>query len=185
MSKLSCGKKDVCVKHCEADVDVKVKSKPKVRCYEVDRADTKFDIALKIKADQDCTIRSKGHHRSHKDPCAAICLFEVNLPVKCEAKVIQQECKDSHARYHLDVDVPFEADCKVRTDDHCPSKKPHHDRKPKKEYSHDHSKDEESSSGYGSALRGNQRNGKYVEALSRDAKTKNSGTLKFKNVSSK
>lgn len=178
MSNLGCGKKDVCVKHCEADVDVKVKSKPRVRCHEVDRADTKFDVALKLKADQDCTIRSKGSHRSHKDPCASICLFEVSLPVKCEAKVIQQECKDSYARYHVDVDVPFEADCKVRTDNHCPPKKPHY--KPKKDHYYSQ---EDSNSGYG-IPRGTQRNSKYVDALARDAKTKNSGTLKFKKTSS-
>lgn len=181
MSNLSCGKKDVCVKHCEAEVDVKVKSRPKVRCHEVDRADTKFDVALKLKADQDCTISSKGSHRSHKDPCAAICLFEVNLPIKCEAKVIQQECKDSFARYHLDVDIPFEADCKVRADDHCPPRKPHHKSQPKKHHSEDHSRDHDSDSGFGLA-KGTQRNGKYVDALARDAKTKNSGTLKFKNA---
>lgn len=171
MSNLTCDRKnrDKCVVRCDADVRAKLKAKPRVTCHQVNQKNTNFDVALKVKLAPDCIITQKGSHRSSCDPCSHVCLFNVELPITCQTEVIQNKCGQPSADFHLDVEVPVETECEIKNTCHDNKRPRHHN----KHHALPSSKPEKSNV----HLKAKKN---YVEALSREAKSRSSPDLRSK-----
>lgn len=113
-------KKD-CIVKCAAEVDVELDHKPRVRCRELHRKKTDFEVELEIEVNPRCKLT---HKKDRKDGCKHLCIFGVDLDFDCDARARCTPCGKPGAKFRLDVEVPTDTKCDVKK--RCGSDKSSH-----------------------------------------------------------
>lgn len=105
-------KKPRCPVRCSTDVELDLDVKPEVRCREISRRGTEFDVEVEFEVDHHCQLIPKKVKHDEKDPCKTRCEFKVKLDFDCHAKVKHNPCQRPEAKFELDVELDVKPHCK-------------------------------------------------------------------------
>jgi len=142
-----------CTTRCEADVNVDIDLKPRVKC-ESKRLYADFDVELDIDVNPRCKI-TPVETKHAKKYCGGKCVYRVELDFDCDAKVKCGTCPHTRGEVKLEVEVDHEIECgpkkcKVYTkskDSSSKSKSHKEDCKKRRKHRHKKHRHEKSSSG--------------------------------------